>query len=376
MGAGFGGDGGTSVDGERHAVTTMAPGTADHGLPPAVADLADEWDDLVDRSPDPLPWARPGWVGAWWRAFGRGNLVVLSARRGDRLAAVVPLARRWGGLTSPTNYHTPGFDLVGEDEAAVHDLADALFDERPSWVRTRFVPGGGVTAAALRTTAAAHGYGHAERTLERSPCIDTAIGWAAYQAGLDAKLRRELRRRRRRLDGQGHVEVTVDDGRRDLDERLAEGFAVEARGWKGDAGTAIASSPSTERFYREVARWAAGRGMLRLAFLRLDGRPLAFDFALEDHDRHYLLKCGYDPDYRRSAPGLLLRFAMVERAFRSGLRRYEFLGTDEPWKLAWARTIEDRDELSFFRRSPMGLAARAVASGRPAAARALALARR
>jgi CelD/BcsL family acetyltransferase involved in cellulose biosynthesis len=373
MGAGFGGDGGTSVDVACEAAATAQ---ADPGLPAAVADLADEWDDLVDRSPDPAPWARPGWVGAWWRAFGRGKLVVLSVRRGDRLAALVPLAGRWGGLTTPTNYHTPGFDLVGEDEAAVHALAGAVFDERPSWVRARFVVGGGLTADALRTAGAAHGYRRAERTLERSPCIDTADGWAAYQAGLDAKLRRELRRRRRRLDDQGVVEVTVDDGGQALDERLTEGFAVEALGWKGDAGTAVASSPATEGFYRDVARWAARRGMLRLAFLRLDGRPLAFDFALEDHDRHYLLKCGYDPAYRRCAPGLLLRFAMVERAFRSGLRRYEFLGTDEPWKLAWARTIDDRDELSFFRNSPGGLAARTVAAGRPAAARGLALARR
>ena len=34
-------------------------------------------------------------------------------------------------------------------------------------------------------------------------------------------------------------------------------------------------------FYRRVAAWAAERDWLRLAFLRLDGRPLAFDLALE-----------------------------------------------------------------------------------------------
>jgi CelD/BcsL family acetyltransferase involved in cellulose biosynthesis len=361
----FGVDDSTSVGAERE------PAGLD-GLSPEAADLAAEWDDLVDRSVEPTPWARPGWVAAWWRAFGQGRLVVLTARRGDRLAAVVPLARRRVGYASPTNYHTPGFELVGEDEPAVHDLARRLFGARPASVRARFVRGDGVTAEALRTAAGAQGYRHLTRTLERSPYVDTAVGWPGYLAGLGAKRQRELRRRRRRLEDEGRVEVVVEDGRRDLDARLAEGFAVEGLAWKGAEGTAIASSQSTVGFYRAVARWAASRGTLRLAFLRLDGRPLAFDFALEDGGRHYLLKCGYDPAFRHLAPGMLLRFAMVERAFRSGLRRYEFLGTDEPWKRTWARSTDDRDELSAFRPSPVGAAAYAVtAYARPLAARAL-----
>jgi CelD/BcsL family acetyltransferase involved in cellulose biosynthesis len=341
--------------------------------PRAASELAEAWDDLVDRSPGACPWLRPGWIGAWWRAFGRGHLGMTTLRRGDRLAGVAPFARVHGALVSPANYHTPAFGLLGEDDEAVAELATMLLGGRPRHLRARFVAPAGATASALRGAARSHGYRIVERTLARSPYVETAPGWAAYHDGLDAKLRRGLRRRRRRLDAEGRVEVAIADGRTDLDDLLAESIRVEGLGWKGRRRTAIGSERATTGFYRDVARWAAARGTLRLAFLRLDGRSLAVDIAIEDGGRHYLLKTGYDPDFRHLAPGLLLRLAMIERAFSSGLRSYEFLGTDEPWKLAWTRSVRERSDLEAYRPGAVGLAGwTAAAYVRPQAVRALA----
>ena len=96
------------------------------------------------------------------------------------------------------------------------------------------------------------------------------------------------------------------DGRDGLDSLLTEGFAIESAGWKAAGGTAIVSRAETEGFYREVAAWAAQRGWLRLAFLRLDGRALAFEFAIEEGGVYYALKSGFDPAYRAFSPGTLL----------------------------------------------------------------------
>lgn len=313
------------------------------------------WDDLVDRSPEPCPWLRPGWVEAWWRAFGRGRLRLLTLHRRDRLAALVPLAERRGVLAAPSNYHTPAFELVGEDDDAVRELAREVFALQPRRLEARFIQPGDVTTIALRDESRARRYRVLERRLERSPFVATDLGWDDYLASLGGKLRRELRRRRRRLGEQGRVELVVEDGRGDLDELLAEGFRVEGSAWKEARGTAITSQDATAVFYRDVANWAAGRGSLRLAYLRLDGRPLAFDFAIEEDGRHYLLKTGFDPACRGLSPGLLLRFEMLERAFELGLRSYEFLGTDEPWKLDWTSSVRERVELMAFAPTAPGL---------------------
>jgi CelD/BcsL family acetyltransferase involved in cellulose biosynthesis len=145
-------------------------------------------------------------------------------------------------------------------------------------------------------------------------------------------------------------------------------MAGEASGWKRESGTAVDSEPDTLAFYTEVARWAAGRGILRLAFLRLDGRAIAFELALEDHGVYAILKGGFDVELRKFGPGGLITHDELARAFELGLRRYEFLGTDEAYKTVWAPATHERLVLQAFAPSPAGKAEQAAyAWGRPLA---------
>src|SRR5207244_3612178 len=137
-----------------------------------------------------------------------------------------------------------------------------------------------------------------ERTIARQPFVDVSGDWVAYEARLDRKQRKELGRVRRRIEDEGELRFEfAGDGER-LDALLDEGFAIEGSGWKSTRGTAIASDPAIERFYRRVARWASDDGMLVLAFVRLGGRAIAFDMTIESAGAAYVLKGGFDPDYR------------------------------------------------------------------------------
>jgi CelD/BcsL family acetyltransferase involved in cellulose biosynthesis len=321
--------------------------------------LAAEWDDLADRV-SAMPWIRPGWIGAWWRAFGRGELEVLVVRRAGRLAGVVPLARRHGELRSTTNGHSPGFCLLAEDDEARRELAAALMGSRCRRVSLRMLPSTGAGAHECDQAAATSGRVVITRSALRSPCVATEGDWAAYERRLSRTMLRELRRRRRRLERLGMLVLDVQDGSWRLEELLAEALQVEAAGWKGARGTAIASWADTRRFYGEVARWAVARGWLRLAFLRLDGRPIAFDLCLEENCVHYLVKTGYDPVYREFGPGKLLHQEMLARAFAGDVRTYQFLGADDPWKLEWTSSTREAIVMQAFRKSLTGLADRAA----------------
>ncbi|HVM17146.1 MAG TPA: GNAT family N-acetyltransferase [Gaiellaceae bacterium] len=324
-----------------------------------------------------MPWLRPGWAEAWWEAWGAGDLELHVLRDGGRLAALLPLARHRGALTGIANWHTPSFGILARDADAAAELARAVVARRPRRVALAFLLPERRGLAEVRDAAAAAGYRLIVRTVERSPHVDTRTGWEAYERSLGRKLLSELRRRRRRLEERGELRLEVLDGTDRLAELLEEGFGVEAAAWKGARGTAIASDPPTRRFYERIAGWFAGRGALRLAFLRLDERALAFDFAVEEDGVHYLLKTGYEPEFRNFAPGMLLRHEMIRRAFEDGLASYEFLGADEPWKLEWASTFRDLKVLQAFSPRPTGSVDwLAWAAGRPAAKRVLTLARR
>ena len=133
---------------------------------------------------------------------------------------------------------------------------------------------------ALHAAASDAGRAAIDRQVAIQPYVTLKDDSEAYTAGLPRKQRKEIGRRRR-LEAEGELTVHFEDGSERLDELLREGFAIEGSGWKAERGSAIASQPETHAFYTDVARWAAARGWLRLAFLRLDGRALAFDLCIE-----------------------------------------------------------------------------------------------
>jgi CelD/BcsL family acetyltransferase involved in cellulose biosynthesis len=286
-----------------------------------------------------VPFVRPGWIAAWWDVFGHGTLQILTLRRGGRLVGLLPLYgdHRW--LRSLTNDQTPQFGVIAEDAAAADELAAAALDRARRRLTLSFVDASGWELAALRAGAAARGHRVVVRPVVRPPYLIVDGDWEAFESRLAGRLLRDLRRRRRRLEDEGVLNFEVADGTTGLEDLLEEGFRVETSGWKAARQTAIVSRPETRRFYTRVARWASARGSLRLAFLRLDGRALAFQFGLEESGAYYFLKGGYDSEFHRYAPGKLLVHDVLERAFSSGLERFEFLGQPESWKLEWTSQL-------------------------------------
>ena len=332
---------------------------------------AAEWDELADRT-GAAPFLRPGWTEAWHAAFGRGGLELLTVRRAGRLAGLLPVLRRRLVARSPTNWHTPLFGPLAEDDDARAGLAARLLERGCNRIDLSMLDASDPALAELGSAASAAGYRVVRRTISQPPYLPLDGTFEDFRAGLAGRFRSEIGRRGRRLAEQGTVEFAFERGGERLDALLHDGFAIEGSGWKTERGTAIASRPETLRFYRDVARWADRRGALVLAFLRLDGRPIAFDMCLVEGGAWYVLKRGFDPELRRFAPGTLLTHAAIERAYDEGLGVYELLGTVERYKLAWTRSLHERVRFQAFSPSPAGRLSRlAWTHGRAIAKRAL-----
>jgi CelD/BcsL family acetyltransferase involved in cellulose biosynthesis len=330
--------------------------------------LAEEWDDLADRV-DAAPWHRPGWMRAWWPAFGRGRLRLLTVRRGGALAAVAPFMDVSGGRRAAANWHTPSFSLLAADGDARAELCEQLLHDRPAWLHAPFLDAGDTEP--LLGAAALHRYRSLTRTVARSPYVPTECEpnglWRTGGVNSGSRVRR-VERKRQQLEETSTVEPCVADGDGDLAELLDEGFRVESSGWKAERGTAIVSSPATLGFYTDVARFGALRGSLRLFFVRVDGRMASFELCLEENGRLYNLKGGHDPAWRRYLVGFMTHRLMIEYAHERGLESFEFLGSDAPHKLEWTHVARERMLVQLFAPTPRGTVTRvAYTYGRPAA---------
>jgi CelD/BcsL family acetyltransferase involved in cellulose biosynthesis len=312
-----------------------------------LAPLERDWDELASRT-GASPFMRPGWIGAWWRAFGAGRLAVLVLCRQDRLAGVLPLASRRGAMASTTNWHTPEFAPLAEDEDALAELIEAALARARVRLDLSFLYESSAVAETCARLGRGAGFRVLAREIQRSPYLETTGEWDSFRSGLPSRKRAKYRRFRRRLEEHGNVSVEALDGGERCAELLQEGLRVEAAGLEGRRGEAILARPETARFYGEVAEWAAAQGWLRLWFLRLDGRPIAFAYGLEHDDVYWDLKLGFDPGYARFGPGVLLMEERIRHAFTTPLTRFEFLGGAERHKLDWTSAVHVKQRFQAF----------------------------
>lgn len=329
--------------------TTMLPVERLRSIEP----IAREWDELADRT-GASPFLRPGWFAAWLSAFGGGQQpVVLTVRRDGRLEAVLPLlvGRR---VRCPTNSHTPVFDLVAGDEDAAQAIVYDVLGVRAPQLDLTYLDSEGMLLRAWRELDAGRRMDFTVRTQMRSPYVPLEGDFETFRAGLSRNFRKELTRHRKRLGEAGELSFEFTDGGDDLEAALDVGFELESSGWKAEEGTAIASRPDRVAFYREIAAWARERGWLTLAFARLDGVAIAFDFCIEQGGRVYVLKGGYDPAWKKFSPAYLLMEETIARAYASGAETYELLGDDAPYKLRLTDAVRERDHLQAFGRRPGG----------------------
>lgn len=137
-------------------------------------------------------------------------------------------------------------------------------------------------------------------------------------AHLKGKVAQNVRRCGAKLSKLGSWSVSMTDdpvaARADLDALLA----VEASGWKGGAGTALASQPATLAFARTAFDPANQRPRPRFSVLSLDGRPIAVSMHLIGTDGAANLKCAYDETFAACSPGVLLDVAVAEDLKRDG----------------------------------------------------------
>jgi CelD/BcsL family acetyltransferase involved in cellulose biosynthesis len=303
----------------------------------------------VERARIEHPFLTFEWARSFWEAFGTGaQLRIVVVRERAEVVAIAPLMLveervcgvRLRLLCSLANDHTPryGFIVPGAREDAYAAIWGELAGRRAEWDALRLIQlaAGSRTLERIARAAQADGFLVGLWPSSVSPFVVPRGSFEGYLAALPRQHRGNLRTRLRRLAELGPVarEVVASGP---LGPALDEGLAIEASSWKGPAGTAILGSAETRAFYAALAARAAERGWLRLEFLSVAGRRIAFDYSLRYARRHFLLKTAYDPAFARYSPYNLLCAQNLAECFEQRLLEFDFLGDAADWKERWAR---------------------------------------
>jgi CelD/BcsL family acetyltransferase involved in cellulose biosynthesis len=327
----------------------------------AFLDLHDVWDRLVEEAGIDHPFLSHDWVRIWWECFGKGKkLHILVIRNGQEPVALAPLmttsSRMYGirvrQLEFIYNSHTPRCDfIVARYPIDTYRAIWRYLNEVGNiWdvVKLPQLTLESQTLRVLQQLAREDDFLVGCWPSTESPYLTLTGTWDDYFGGLDRKHRSNIRNRLKRLRKIGTVEHEVVTTGTDIERSLKSGLDIEAMAWKGRAGTAILCRPDLIDFYQKIAIRAAERGWLRLNFLAVNGRKIAFDYSLRYKNKIYILKPGYDPEFASLSPCNSLCYLILRDAFESGVSEYDFLGMKDEWKLNWTGTARPHCWLYIF----------------------------
>lgn len=128
---------------------------------------------------------------------------------------------------------------------------------------------------------------------------------AWYQKTFSAKRRKEFKRLRKKLEEKGTLTFSALGPEEEVGPWLEAFLTLEAKGWKGKRGTALACSDAMVGFLQDAIPSLVASKNCLFWKLSLDDRPLAMAFALVFKDEAHLIKIAYDEDFARYSPGVL-----------------------------------------------------------------------
>lgn len=304
--------------------------------------VAAQWDELWLRSNVTSPTPRAEFVAFWADHFGYGkNLLAVVVQQAGQFLAALPLIQKRGWprrAALPANEWGRFGDLLLEPgcpgEDSLYLVLSAIRQLPFSAISCDYIPLNSPAWRSFHNAATRQGWRVSETQNFRSPYVEIGHDWQTYCKSLRRNFRHNRNRNARALEKAGGGQSLFIDhvNTDDLDELLAQGFEVERRSWKGERMTAVAQLPTAYGFYRGAAQLANRYGHLLLGFLYHHGKPIAFHYGWQAKGETFLVKTGYDQEFRKHGPGLLLTMQLVERLHGdSEISRLDFCGESASW---------------------------------------------
>ncbi|MGE0847109.1 MAG: GNAT family N-acetyltransferase [Flavobacteriaceae bacterium] len=284
----------------------------------AAPTLEAEWRRLAASASEPNVFYDPDFLVPAAHSFaGRSAVRLFTIRHDRRLVFLLPFQQERVGPLSIARafvhpYATTTAPLVDHD-AVTQVVSHWLSAEMPGACGWRLPawPAQGCLNAAVEAHLAAAAIPHRVVSAhERALLAPREPDRLYLETALSRKALKELKRQGRRF-----VEAGAGTRERLRGADAAEGFemfmALEAAGWKGKAGTAMAANRRVAAFGRAAVAALAARDQVAVDVISAGEAPLAVTVTLESGGAAWLWKVAYDEAWAKYSPAVQLIAGMT-----------------------------------------------------------------
>lgn len=315
-----------------------------------VSEIKEEWNDLNSKSGVSHPFTTYEWFDCWYKAYsdlGNVRIILVRDKKSDNIRAILPgilIKMREGRIalrcfSYASNGHSPRCGIISKKddiEAAKASIA-AIWDHLEvniDLATLMSIDTGSPTQFILNSLELPHLYLHVEHSFE-SPAFNISSGWGDYLRTRSKKFRQRIRQGRNRAERFGKLtfNIILNDSVSEQDiERLKN---IDSKTWQYKEGSGLYSTNENEIFYNEILKTFGKHRQVTLCFLKIGDSDVAYEIATSFGSTAFFLKYGYDPEFNKCSPGLLIQSYLAEYYSSLGFREVDLLGDMSKEKEHW-----------------------------------------
>jgi len=266
----------------------------------------------------------------------------------DRIIAIAPFMRtkyhflRFGNLTKIEFIGCPqsdynNFILIDKEAECLELFLDRLI-EYDDWdyLELKEIPENTTSVDILRKLTFEQSIGKfEERPISTCPYMTLPDSTDAFLSRLKGDMRRNLRRRMKRLKEKFRVEIKTQNHFDSIDEAMNAFFKLHQKRWKTKGVPGVFAKKELRDFHVNVARLFNEKRWLSLYFLTANDAPIAAIYSFDYRQKKYEYLTGFDPDYSQYSTGNLLRLHVAEDCIQKGFKEYDLMRGNEQYKNQW-----------------------------------------
>lgn len=284
------------------------------------------------------------WAWHWWKANSRGKkLWLLVAYNKGKLAGIAPLyiSFSYYGLpvkvaafigTNGTDYLN--FVLRRNDSDVASVLIDYLLESQ-KWdvIDLHQLPSGNIASDLLNSRISGK-FACELVPQDASYKLELPDNWEELLAGLSKKFRWNVQYYQRRLARDHEVSFRLSD-KDSVEKDMALFFKLHQKRFISKKKPGAYLSPKFRKFHTDLAKTLCSCGWLRLYTMEVDGRAVASLYGFQFNDSFYYYLGGFDPDWGSMSVSTVLIARAIEDSIKQGLKSFDFLRGQEPYKKKW-----------------------------------------
>jgi CelD/BcsL family acetyltransferase involved in cellulose biosynthesis len=317
-----------------------------------VESLRDDWNKILQQCRDKDVFSTWEWLSCWWKHFGRERkLKVLTVKDGDRIIGIAPLMLseysflHLGKFRKIEFIGTPHSDynnllLLSEESRCVKLFFNHLM-ELADWDLLELKDVREETACANAFREIRKDKGQELRVFEETLCpyIRLPSSREEFFDHLSSNMRRNLRRRMRKLQKSYKFEVRTQDDFNSVGQAMKTFFDLHQRRWTSKGKPGAFASKVFRNFHLNLAEVFQEKGWLALYFLVADDEPVAALYTFEYNNKKYGYLSGFEPEFARYGVGNLLKLHVIEDCLKKGIKEYDLTRGFELYKADWATGV-------------------------------------